>query len=181
MDKGCASWGCANATAMAFEKWCPQTFFHQSNAFAGRCQCHTRPRRTMGDICRLDHKQEQPQIDQIKAHGSFHEELAPSALPLGSVALRGRHQITWPSRHTTYVLVQQMPATGQEVQFPPPRAPRFARSADCARSARPSEFGEIDAGPAGHQNQCAMPQVRVLQMCLQGSEDWLYCAYPFDV
>jgi len=31
--------------------------------------------------CRLDHKQEQPQIDQIKAHGSFHEELAPSALP----------------------------------------------------------------------------------------------------
>jgi len=22
-----------------------------------------------------------------------------------------------------------------------------------------------------------MPQVRVLQMCLQGSEDWLYCAY----
>ena len=81
MDKGCASRRCANATAMAFEKWCPQTFFHQSNAFAGRCQCHTRPRRTMRDICRLDHKQEQTQIHQIKAHGSFHEELAPSALP----------------------------------------------------------------------------------------------------
>ena len=81
MDKGCASWGCANATAMAFEKWCSQTFFHQSNAFAGRCQCHTRPRRTMRDICRLHHEQEQTQIHQIKAHGSFHEELAPSALP----------------------------------------------------------------------------------------------------
>jgi hypothetical protein len=59
----------------------PQAFFHQSNAFAGRCQRHARPRRTMRDICRLDHEQEQPQIDQIKAHGSFHEELAPSALP----------------------------------------------------------------------------------------------------
>jgi hypothetical protein len=43
----------------------------------------------MRDIRRLDHEQEQPQIDQIKAHGSFHEELAPSALPEASVALHG--------------------------------------------------------------------------------------------
>jgi hypothetical protein len=55
--------------------------FHQANSFAGRCQRHTRPRGTMRDICRLDHEQEQTQIDQIKAHGIFHEQLAPSALP----------------------------------------------------------------------------------------------------
>src|SRR5271166_3307056 len=29
---------------------------------------------------------------------------------------------------------------------------------------------------AGHQNQALCRQVHVLQMCLQGSEDWLYCA-----
>ena len=66
---------------MPFEKRCAEALFHEPNSFARRRQRHTRPRRTMRDICRLDHKQEQPQIDQIKAHGSFHEELAPSALP----------------------------------------------------------------------------------------------------
>jgi hypothetical protein len=35
----------------------------------------------MRDARRLDHHQEQTQIDQIKAHGSFHEEPAPSVLP----------------------------------------------------------------------------------------------------
>jgi hypothetical protein len=79
--EGCASRRCANATAMPFEKRRAEALFHQPNSFAGRCQRHTRPRGAMRDICGLDHKQEQTQIDQIKAHGSFHEELTPSALP----------------------------------------------------------------------------------------------------
>jgi hypothetical protein len=35
----------------------------------------------MSDICGLDHEQKQTQIDQIKAHGSFHDERALSVLP----------------------------------------------------------------------------------------------------
>jgi hypothetical protein len=81
MDEGCTNWRCANATAMPFEERCAEALFHQPNSFAGRCQRHTRPRGTMRDVCGLDHEQEQTQIDQIKAHGSFHNELAPSALP----------------------------------------------------------------------------------------------------
>jgi hypothetical protein len=35
----------------------------------------------MRDARRLYHHQEQTQIDQVKTHGSFHEERAPSVLP----------------------------------------------------------------------------------------------------
>jgi hypothetical protein len=81
MGEGCARWRRANATPMPFEGRCAEALFHQLNAFAGRCQRHTRLRSTMRDTRRLGHEREQPQIDQIKAHGRFHQELAPSALP----------------------------------------------------------------------------------------------------
>ena len=81
VDEGCASRRCANATAMPFEERCAEALFHQPNSLAGRRQRHTRPRGTTRDICCLDHEQEQAQIDQIKPHGSFHQKLAPSALP----------------------------------------------------------------------------------------------------
>ena len=61
--------------------------------------------------------------------------------------------------------------------IPASRAPRFARPADCGGSARPSELGEIDAGQPDIRTSAPCRQVRVLQMCLQGSEDWLYCTY----
>jgi hypothetical protein len=79
MDKGRAGWRRVNATAMPFEERCAEALFHQPNSFAGRCQRHARG--TSRDTCRLDHEQEQAQIDQIEAHRRFHQELAPSALP----------------------------------------------------------------------------------------------------
>jgi len=84
MDQGCASWRRANATAMPFEERRTEALFHQPNSFAGRCQRNTRARGTTGDICGLDHEQEQTQIDQIKAHGSFHDGPALSVLPEAS-------------------------------------------------------------------------------------------------
>jgi hypothetical protein len=47
----------------------------------------------MRDICCLDHEQEQTQIDQIEAHGRFHEELAPSALPEATYHPPGRERV----------------------------------------------------------------------------------------
>jgi hypothetical protein len=35
----------------------------------------------MGDACRLDHKQEETQIDKIEAHRGFHGAFVPSDLP----------------------------------------------------------------------------------------------------
>ena len=81
VNESCARWRRANATAVPFKERCAEALFHQPNAFAGRCQRHPRPRGTMRDTCSLDHKQKQTQIDQIEAHGSFHEQLVPSALP----------------------------------------------------------------------------------------------------
>jgi hypothetical protein len=66
----------ANTTPMPFEERGSEIYFHQPNAFARRCQRHTRPRRTMGNARCLGDKQEQPQINQIKAHGSFHDASA---------------------------------------------------------------------------------------------------------
>ena len=57
--------------AVPFKERCAEALFHQPNAFAGRCQRHTRPRGTMRDTCSLDHKQKQTQIDQIEAQGKF--------------------------------------------------------------------------------------------------------------
>jgi hypothetical protein len=70
-----------------------------------------------------------------------------------------------------------MPATGQEVQFPPlERRGLRVLPAVVDRLVR-SEFGEIDAGQPDIRTSAPCRQVHVLQMRLQGSEDWLYCAY----
>src|SRR5580700_10636403 len=76
MNEGCAGRRWANAAPVPFEEGCAEALFHQPNALAGRCERHTGPRSTMRDARRLSHEQEQTQIDQIKAHGGFHERLA---------------------------------------------------------------------------------------------------------
>jgi hypothetical protein len=58
---------------MPFEQRSAEALFHLANSFAGRRQCHASPFGAMRDACCLDHKQKQAQIDQIEAHGRFHE------------------------------------------------------------------------------------------------------------
>ena len=70
-----------------------------------------------------------------------------------------------------------MPATGQEAQFPPLERRGLRVLPTVADPLVRSEFGEIDAGQPDIRTSAPCRQVRVLQTCLQGSEDWLYCAY----
>ena len=58
----------ANAPAMPVEQRGTEALFHQPNSLAGRGQRHTRPGGAMRDARRLDHKQEETQIDKIEAH-----------------------------------------------------------------------------------------------------------------
>ena len=70
-----------------------------------------------------------------------------------------------------------MPATGQEAQFPPLERRGLRVLPTVAERLVRSEFGEIDAGQPDIRTSAPCRQIRVLQMCLQGLEDWLYCAY----
>jgi hypothetical protein len=83
VEEGCASWLRANTTAMPFEERWAEALSHQPNSLAGRCQRRTRPRGTMRDTRRLDHKQEQAQIEQIKPSARSRK---PIALSLRSFA-----------------------------------------------------------------------------------------------
>jgi hypothetical protein len=80
MHEGRPGWRRANAAAIPLEERCAEAVLHQANSFTCRGQRHACPRGAVRDTCRLDHQQEETQIDQVKAHGSFHER-APSVLP----------------------------------------------------------------------------------------------------
>ena len=70
-----------------------------------------------------------------------------------------------------------MPATGQEAQFPPlERRGLRVLPTVADRLVRPNLEKSMPVQPNIRTSEPCR-QVRVLQMCLQGSEDWLYCAY----
>jgi hypothetical protein len=73
MHEGRPGWRRANAAAIALQERCAEAVLHQANSFACRGRRHACPRGAMRDARRLDHHQEQTQIDQVKAHAAANE------------------------------------------------------------------------------------------------------------